>query len=540
MRTRLSLLVIASLILGLISLSPAANSHTPNPEVLAITDGNTGEVRLTFNSKIARASVRSYQITATPNTPNSASYSKTFTRKVSGYISQRITALTPGTDYKFRVSIRTTNNRMINSADFNFYTASTRPTVPVITRAFETDSDEAVVYFDAPANDGQTPVLYYTAKANPGNATGITLQRGSGSITITGLTKSTTYTFTITAHNINGTSVESKPSLPVTTLANKIIRVAPASSSSGGSTLAAPAFTLSLAAETKTVGILSTGYSITPTGGTIASYSISPDLPAGLSFSTSDGLITGRATETRTATTHTITATNATGSASNTYRLRVNGDIGDIGPGGGRIFYYSAAGFNCGTNFTDTGSATGEKCRYLEVAPSGWANGGTPTVDPTKRWSKSLVNAEYNQFVPGVTRQNSGWNTTAGVGLGYKDSLAIVANDLGSDSTAGAAGFARTYSGGDKSDWYLPSPVELNLLCQWARGVPSSITTTCTGGTLNSSTYGASAAGLTGGEYWSSTQDSSNASYAVVLDFGGSQRTQQKFNTDSVRPIRAF
>ena len=538
-RTRLSLLVIASLILGLISLSPAANSLTSNLEIQAITDSNSGEVRLTFNSKIARASVRSYQITATPNTPSAASYSKTFTRKVSGYVLQRVTSLTPGTDYKFRVSIRTTNNRVINSANFNFYTRSIKPTTPVITRAFETDSDEAVIYFDAPANDGQTPVLYYTAKANPGNATGITLQRGSGSITITELTKSTTYTFTVTAHNINGTSVESKPSLPVTTLANKIIRVAPASSSSGGSTLAAPAFTLSLAAETKTVGILSTGYSITETGGT-ATYAISPALPAGLSFSSSNGLISGRATETRTATTHTITATNATGSASRTLSLRVNGDLGDIGPGGGRIFYYSAAGFNCGTNFTDTGSATGEKCKYLEVAPSGWANGGTPAVDPTKRWSKSLILAEYNRFVPGVTMQNSGWNTTAGVGLGYKDSLAIVANDLGSDSTAGAAGFARTYSGGDKSDWYLPSPVELNLLCQWARGVPSSITTTCTGGTLNSSTYGASAAGLTDDEYWSSTQDSSNASYAVVLDFGGSQRTQQKFYTDSVRPIRAF
>ena len=538
MRTRLSLLVIASLILGLISLSPAANSLNTNLEIQAITDSNSGEVRLTFNSKIARASVRSYQITATPNTPNAASYSKTFTRKVSGYVLQRVSALTPGTDYKFRVSIRTTNNRMINSADFNFYTASTRPTVPVITRAFETDSDEAVIYFDAPANDGQTPVLYYTAKANPGNATGITLQRGSGSITITGLTKSTTYTFTITAHNINGTSVESKPSLPVTTLANKIVRVAPASSSSGGSTLAAPAFTLSRSAETKTVGILATGYgySITSTGGTIASYSISPDLPAGLSFSTSDGLITGRATETRTATTHTITATNATGSASNTYRLRVNGDLGDVGPGGGRIFYYSSIGFNCGASFTDTGSATGEKCKYLEVAPALW-NGGAS--DPTRTWSKST---DYNYRVVGVTVQNSGWNTTAGVGLGYKDSVALVANGRGIDTTTAAAALARAHSGGSQSDWYLGSPAELNLLCQWARGVPSSVTTTCTGGTLNSSTYGASEAGLTAGagvDYWTSTQDTVD-SYAVVLNFGGSQTTRIKNNTLRVRPIRAF
>ena len=534
-RTRLSLLVIASLILGLISLSPAANSLTTNLEIQAITDSNSGEVRQTFNSKIARASVRSYQITATPNTPNAASYSKTFTRRVSGYVLQRVTSLTPGTDYKFRVSIRTTNNRVINSADFNFYTRSIKPTTPVITRAFETDSDEAVIYFDAPANDGQTPVLYYTAKANPGNATGITLQRGSGSITITELTKSTTYTFTVTAHNINGTSVESKPSLPVTTLANKIIRVAPASSSSSGSTLAAPAFTLSLAAETKTVGILATGYgySITSTGGTIASYSISPDLPDGLTFNTSNGLITGRATETRTATTHTITATNATGSASNTYRLRVNGDIGDIGPGGGRIFYYSAAGFNCGANFTDTGSATGEKCRYLEVAPTGW-NGGAS--DPTRLWGvRGIVSG-----LTGRSHNNADLLNARDIGVGYRDSILIVNRP----ETTNAAALARAYNGSSLNDWYLGSPVELTLLCQWARGLPSNITSGCTNsGTLVS--------GFTGNSYWSSTQEGSNDDYAYQVNFNGTNPGTPPTNNLmvgasrrdailSVRPIRAF
>ena len=535
--TRLSLLVISSLILGLISLSPAANSLTSNLEIQAITDSNSGEVRLTFNSKIARASVRSYQITATPNTPNAASYSKTFTRKVSGYVLQRVTALTPGTDYKFRVSIRTTNNRVINSANFNFYTRSIKPTTPVITRAFETDSDEAVIYFDAPANDGQTPVLYYTAKANPGNATGITLQRGSGSITITGLTKSTTYTFTVTAHNINGTSIESKPSLPVTTLANKIIRVAPASSSSGGSTLAAPAFTLSLAAETKTVGILATGYgySITSTGGTIASYSISPDLPDGLTFNTSNGLISGRATETRTATTHTITATNATGSASNTYRLRVNGDIGDIGPGGGRIFYYSAAGFNCGANFTDTGSATGEKCRYLEVAPTGW-NGGAS--DPTRLWgARGIVSG-----LTGRSHNNADLLNARDIGVGYRDSILIVNRP----ETTNAAALARAYNGSSLNDWYLGSPVELTLLCQWARGLPSNIESGCTNsGTLVS--------GFTGGSYWSSTQEGSTDNYPYQVNFNGTNPgtpptppTNRMVGASlrdailSVRPIRAF
>jgi hypothetical protein len=318
-------------------------------------------------------------------------------------------------------------------------------------------------------------------------------------------------------------------------LANKIIRVAPASSSSSGSTLAAPAFTLTLAAETKTVGILATGYgySITSTGGTIASYSISPDLPDGLTFNTSNGLISGRATETRTATTHTITATNATGSASNTYRLRVNGDIGDIGPGGGRIFYYSAAGFNCGANFTDTGSATGEKCRYLEVAPTGW-NGGAS--DPTRLWGA-------NGKVLGLTgrsHNNADLLNARDIGVGYRDSILIVNRP----ETTNAAALARAYNGSSLNDWYLGSPVELTLLCQWARGLPSNIESGCTNsGTLVS--------GFTGGSYWSSTQEAGPDSYAYQVNFNGTNPGTPPTNLMvgaslrasailSVRPIRAF
>jgi hypothetical protein len=496
-RTRLSFLIITSLLLGLISLSPAANSLNTNLEIQAITDSNSGEVRLTFNSKISRSAVRSYSITATPNTPGAATYSKTFTRKVSGYISQRITALTPGTDYKFRVSIRTTNNRVINSADFNFYTRSIKPTTPVITRAFETDSDEAVIYFDAPANDGQTPVLYYTAVATPGGATGTTLQQGSGSITISGLTKSTTYTFTITAHNINGTSVESKPSLPVTTLANKIIRVAPASSS-GGSTLAAPAFTLSRSAETRTVGILNTGYTIDSSGGgTVDSYAITPALPAGLSFSTSDGLITGRATETRTATTHTITATNATGSASRTLSLRVTGDIGDTGPGGGRIFYVASTPFACGPTLSTT-------CTYLEAAPSGWNTGADPGIS----WATNVNNNRLTTVpAPGAIQ--------TAIGTGFQNSDAIVAQ-TGNVAATSAAVAARAYRGNSLTDWYLPSKDELNALY------------------LQRTTVG----GLAGG-YWSSSEQRN--SHAWGQDFNNSnQGAGDKFLGNVVRPIRAF
>jgi hypothetical protein len=87
----------------------------------------------------------------------------------------------------------------------------------------------------------------------------------------------------------------------------------------------APTMTLSRSSGTANVDNAVSGlYSISNTGGTPTSYSISPStLAVGLSFSTSTGLITGTPTATRAATTYTITATNAGGSSSDTFSLTV-------------------------------------------------------------------------------------------------------------------------------------------------------------------------------------------------------------------------
>ncbi len=88
----------------------------------------------------------------------------------------------------------------------------------------------------------------------------------------------------------------------------------------------APSISLSRSSGTANVDNAVSGlYSISNTGGSATSYSISPStLAAGLSFSTSTGLITGTPTATRSATTYTITATNAGGSSSDTFSLTVN------------------------------------------------------------------------------------------------------------------------------------------------------------------------------------------------------------------------
>ena len=66
--------------------------------------------------------------------------------------------------------------------------------------------------------------------------------------------------------------------------------------------------------------------SVTPTstGGAVVSWSISPSVPAGLTFNTSTGEISGTPTAVASATNYTITATNTGGSATTTISILVN------------------------------------------------------------------------------------------------------------------------------------------------------------------------------------------------------------------------
>jgi hypothetical protein len=217
-------------------------------------------------------------------------------------------------------------------------------------------------------------------------------------------------------------------------------------------------------------------------------------------------LITGRASETRTVTTHTITASNATGSASRTLSLRVNGDLGDVGPGGGRIFYYSAAGFNCGTNFTTTGSPTGEKCRYLEAAPVGWWGGVTET---NTSW------ANTNTTITGIANEND-------VGIGSSQTRQIISSGFYTHTAAqSASSYSPTINGQVVNDWYLGSQREMVEL------LTSTIATGMTGTNVN---------------YWSSTSVGlDNARFVNVNGVTITRSGLTKITTTPyLRPIRAF
>ena len=93
------------------------------------------------------------------------------------------------------------------------------PGAPTIGTATATGQSTATVSYTAPASDGGNPIQYYTATSSPGGLTGTLSTAGSGTITVSGLTASTSYTFTVTATNGIGTSSPSSASNSITTSA---------------------------------------------------------------------------------------------------------------------------------------------------------------------------------------------------------------------------------------------------------------------------------------------------------------------------------
>ena len=162
--------------------------------------------------------------------------------------------------------------------------------------------------------------------------------------------------------------------------------------------------------------------------------------------------------------------------------------IGAAGPGGGKVFYYSKKGW--------TMSDTGKICHYLEAASG--------DMSTSLAWATPDY---YYKNIPG---------TETAIGAGRKNTDLILAED----ADAPAAKACRDYRGGGKTDWFLPSKDELDLLYKNKASV----------GNMGSNWY------------WSSSQYSNyRGSLAWRQGFGsGDQDGYGKNYAILVRAIRAF
>lgn len=177
-------------------------------------------------------------------------------------------------------------------------------------------------------------------------------------------------------------------------------------------------------------------------------------------------------------------------------------EIGDTGPGGGVVFYREASRKSWG--------------QYLEVAPQGWS--GSP-VDPISIW----CDIEDTKILDGTGDLLSSIGNQFGDGKRNTETMAAYCSS--------GAFIVNQYTGGGVSDWYLPSKMELNQLCRFARSQTPSLRECNSSGALKPgfSSY-----------YWSSSEVSATKAWDQFFNIGNINLSSKGHPNNSIRPIRAF
>ena len=295
------------------------------PSILTITAGALGTATVIAKGPINNGGARitSFSLSANPTKIEGKTerVSSTYKPNSSGEI--KISGLIPGDTYIFTLVANNAVGISAPSQASEPFLAPTVPASPAITAVVATGTNSALITYTSPTFDGGSPITSYTATSSPGGVQSTAYRSSAGTIEVSGLTSSTLYTFIVVANNFAGPSSPSTISAAITTFSPPPPPPAPAvEAPTPAPPLAAPVFTLSSLSETRTANIEATGFTISSTGGLIASFAINAT-PAGMSFSTSTGALTGTPTAVATATTYTVTATNATGSTTATFALTV-------------------------------------------------------------------------------------------------------------------------------------------------------------------------------------------------------------------------
>ncbi len=203
------------LLLAIGLLSPASPAHTlttvpGSPTDVSATAGNgQASVSWTAPASDGGSEITGYTVTSTPGGLTATTKGKT-TDKVKG--------LTNGTAYTFTVTATNAAGDSLASGASAAVTPSKGPTTvpgsPTGVSATAGDT-QVTVSWTAPASDGGSAITGYTVTSSPGSHTGYS-PGAATTVTVTGFTNGTAYTFTVTATNAAGTSAASVASTAVT------------------------------------------------------------------------------------------------------------------------------------------------------------------------------------------------------------------------------------------------------------------------------------------------------------------------------------
>ena len=194
---------------------------------------------------------------------------------------------------------------------------------------------------------------------------------------------------------------------------------------------------------------------------------------------------------------------------------------------------FASPGSTCNTN-GENGIST---CKYLEAAITDGTTLSTWTPDTMAPWGcfgTSVMTDEQR-------------TASLEIGQGRANTKMITKeNCTGTDNSVSAANIAATYNGGGKDDWFLPSRIELDALCneffKGRTGVKYS-KDNCRGSdkflSVTSATNATPVWSFAAGFYWSSSEYFASLAWGQGFNFGY-QSGLSKYGTFYVRPVRAF
>ena len=224
--------------------------------------------------------------------------------------------------------------------------------------------------------------------------------------------------------------------------------------------------------------------------------------------------------------------------------------VGDRGPGGGIVFYVSAA------NFTSAGSTCGTACKYLEVAPATWQDTTAPintdvSNDLIYQWSNNTTVATVQDrttaSTEGIVVNRADEKVNWKIGQGFNNTSVMIVSSGATPpvlSLSAAQAAVLAYAGNSTAgQWFIPSMNELNELCKYARGQTTGVlTVACVTGTgifKSTANAGTDLGGFVDYNYWSSSEFV--ASSTRLQNFSsGYQSNDGKGSARYVRPVRAF